>query len=124
MYASRRITWPSMAAARLEIPNHDRITRSSRTAPVTGSTFSAPKKCWRAATVGLAACAAAGHAASTAAHAMTPSRFLIGAHENTVDRRPMLHRADIVPAARRVGRRSLQAGGTNARIDACADGRD
>src|SRR4051812_21222506 len=82
-----------MATARLEIPNHERITRSSRTAPVTGSTFSAPKKCVRAATVGLAACAAAGHAASTAAHAMTPIRFLMPAPENTVDRRATSRRA-------------------------------
>src|SRR3954468_24017172 len=77
MYASSRTTWPLIASARLEMPNHERITRSSRTAPVAGSTFSAPKKCWRAATVGLVAAAALPPLASTAAHASAPSHLIL-----------------------------------------------
>src|SRR5262245_28631061 len=33
------------------MPNHDRITRSERTAPVSGSTLSSPKNRWRAAII-------------------------------------------------------------------------
>src|SRR3954463_15133304 len=68
-----------MAAARLETPNHDRITRSPRTAPVAGSTFSAPKKCWRAASVAFVAALAsvAAAPASTPAHASTQSHLIV-----------------------------------------------
>src|SRR4051812_11506890 len=92
MYASSRTTWPSMAMARLEMPNHERITRSSRTAPVDGSTFSAPKKCWRAATVGSAA-ALAGQAAKMTAQTMTPRRFDTVAQEYGLDRGEQPHAA-------------------------------
>src|SRR4051812_19827174 len=82
MYASSRTTWPSIASARLEIPNQDMITRSERTAPVDGSTFCAPKKCWRALTAGLDASALPVTAASIAAtHTIRPTRVRIHGRE-------------------------------------------
>src|SRR5215469_9518244 len=51
MYASRKTTWPLKAETKLLTPVHDRMTRSSRTAPVVGLTLSRPKNFWRAAIV-------------------------------------------------------------------------
>src|SRR5215467_14123378 len=48
MYASRKTTWPLKAETKLLTPVHDRMTRSSRTAPVVGLTLSRPKNFWRA----------------------------------------------------------------------------
>src|SRR4051794_13292948 len=110
MYASSRTTWPSMARARLEIPNHDRITRSARTAPVDGSTFCAPKKWRRAVTDGLAAPAPAGQAAaSMATQTIKPSRVRIRGREYGASAR-LVSEQRRAPRAREPAEHRVRAG--------------
>ena len=54
-HASVRNTLPAMATAKLETPNQEKMTRSSRTAPVVWSTLWAPNTAERAETSAVSA---------------------------------------------------------------------
>src|SRR3954467_2191728 len=94
------------------MPNHERITRSSRTAPVAGSTFSAPKKWTRAATVSLLAAPAAPGQASAAGHAAGPgagARERAGREADPSDHL-QAHREVVVPQMTEAMRRTWRRG--------------